>query len=155
MISISLNSFSVNPTKWSNTLKQFVGNLPTNCLSVFDHFVGLALKVLKGSGNCTEIKLLSLTCTGIQDQQISHLTNAFNIFANSQKSTSYNFLFFKAMFLTTNRWQLEWMMISINLKCPWYESLLRKLPFLSPSSNNISLMHNLLMRNISKCSGTI
>ena len=27
-------------------LKQFVGNLPTNCLSVFDHFVGLALKGL-------------------------------------------------------------------------------------------------------------
>ena len=25
---------------------QFVGNLPTNCLSVFDHFVGLALKGL-------------------------------------------------------------------------------------------------------------
>ena len=35
-----------NPTKWSNTLKQFVGNLPTNCLSVFDHFVKLALKEL-------------------------------------------------------------------------------------------------------------
>ena len=29
------------------TLKQFVGNLLTNCLSVFDHFVGLALKGLK------------------------------------------------------------------------------------------------------------
>ena len=28
------------------TLKQFVGNLPTNCLSVFDHFVKLALKGL-------------------------------------------------------------------------------------------------------------
>ena len=28
------------------TLKQFVGNLLTNCLSVFDHFVGLALKGL-------------------------------------------------------------------------------------------------------------
>ena len=26
-------------TKWANTLKQFVGNLPTNCLSVFGHFV--------------------------------------------------------------------------------------------------------------------
>ena len=26
------------------TLKQFVASLPTNCLSVFDHFVGLALK---------------------------------------------------------------------------------------------------------------
>ena len=28
------------------TLKQFVGKLPMNCLSVFDHFVGLALKGL-------------------------------------------------------------------------------------------------------------
>ena len=35
-----LNPLSVNPTKWSNTFKQFVGNMPTNCLSVFDHFVG-------------------------------------------------------------------------------------------------------------------
>ena len=38
------NYLSANPTKWSNTLTQFVGNLPKNCLSVFDHFVGLALK---------------------------------------------------------------------------------------------------------------
>ena len=29
------------------TLKQFIGKLPTNCLSVFDHFVILALKGLK------------------------------------------------------------------------------------------------------------
>ena len=41
-----LNPLRDNPTKWSNTLKQFVGNLPTNCLSVFDHFVKLALKGL-------------------------------------------------------------------------------------------------------------
>ena len=41
-----LNSLSDNFTKWSNTLKQFVGNLPTTCLSVFDHFVRLALKGL-------------------------------------------------------------------------------------------------------------
>ena len=41
-----LNSLSANPTKWSNTLKQFVGTLLTNCLSVFDHFVKLALKGL-------------------------------------------------------------------------------------------------------------
>ena len=40
-----VNPLSVNPTKWSNTLKQFVGQ-PTNCLSMFDHFVGLALKAL-------------------------------------------------------------------------------------------------------------
>ena len=31
-------------TKWSNTLKQFAGKLLTNCLSVFDHFVGLVLE---------------------------------------------------------------------------------------------------------------
>ena len=42
----SLNSLSANPTKWSNTIKQFVGKLQTNCLSLFDHFVGLALKGL-------------------------------------------------------------------------------------------------------------
>ena len=40
------NPFSANPTKGSNALKQFVGNLPTNCLRVFDHFVGLTLKGL-------------------------------------------------------------------------------------------------------------
>ena len=44
-----LNSLNTKFTKWSNTLKQFVGNLPINCLSVFDHFVGLALK---GLGSC-------------------------------------------------------------------------------------------------------
>ena len=37
-----LDLLSSNPTKWSNTLKHLVGKLPTNCLSAFDHFVGLA-----------------------------------------------------------------------------------------------------------------
>ena len=40
------NPLSANFTKWSNTFKQFVGKLSTNCLSVFDHFVGLGLKGL-------------------------------------------------------------------------------------------------------------
>ena len=39
-----IKPLSANPTKWSNALKQFVGKLPTNYSSVFDHFVGLALK---------------------------------------------------------------------------------------------------------------
>ena len=30
-----INPLSANPEKWSNTLKQIVGNLPTICLSVF------------------------------------------------------------------------------------------------------------------------
>ena len=42
-----INPLSANPTKWSNTLKQFVGNLPTKCLSVFDYFLKLTLKGLK------------------------------------------------------------------------------------------------------------
>ena len=41
-----VNPLSGNPTKWSNTLKQFVGKLPTNFLSVFDHYVELVLKGL-------------------------------------------------------------------------------------------------------------
>ena len=38
------NPFSANFTKCPNTLKQFVRKLPTDCLSVFYHVVGLALK---------------------------------------------------------------------------------------------------------------
>ena len=38
------NPLKTNHAKWSNTLKQSA--LPTNCLSVFDHFVGFALKGL-------------------------------------------------------------------------------------------------------------
>ena len=37
---------AINIAKSSNSLKQFVGKLPTNCLSVFGYFVGLALKGL-------------------------------------------------------------------------------------------------------------
>ena len=44
---INFNPLSANITKWSNALKQFVGKLLTNCLSVFVHFVGLVLKALK------------------------------------------------------------------------------------------------------------
>ena len=54
---ISVNSLSTNFTKWSNTLKQFVGKLPTNCLSVFDHFAALAFKGLK---NVNMLKAVSL-----------------------------------------------------------------------------------------------
>ena len=43
---LKINPLSANPTKWSNTLKQFAGNLLKNCLSVFDHFVKLVFKGL-------------------------------------------------------------------------------------------------------------
>ena len=38
------NLLSANPTKWPNTLKQFVGKFPTKCLGVFGHFVKFVLK---------------------------------------------------------------------------------------------------------------
>ena len=44
-----LNPLSANPEKWSNTLKQIVGNLPKICLSVFDHLMNLALKGLSAA----------------------------------------------------------------------------------------------------------
>ena len=43
----NFNPLSAKFIKWSNTLKQIVGNLPTICLSMFDHFLGLAFKGLK------------------------------------------------------------------------------------------------------------
>ena len=43
----TLNPLSANPIKRLNTLKQFVGKLPANCLSVFVHFVNLVLKGLR------------------------------------------------------------------------------------------------------------
>ena len=46
-----INPLSAKLIKWSNTLKQIVGNLPTICLSVFEHFSGLALKGLKIAKN--------------------------------------------------------------------------------------------------------
>ena len=55
--SLRVNPLSLNPTKWSNTLNQFVGKLPKNCLSVFDHFMELAVKGF--------IFLLSFFCTAI------------------------------------------------------------------------------------------
>ena len=55
------NSLSANSTKWSNTLKQFVGILPTNFLSVFDHFVGLALKGLRVKKTLVRLSVLILS----------------------------------------------------------------------------------------------
>ena len=40
-----LTPLNANPTKWSDT-QTIRQQQPTNCLSAFDHFVGLALKGL-------------------------------------------------------------------------------------------------------------
>ena len=43
---MGFNTLDTNPTKWSNTLKQFVGKSRQIVWEMFDHFVGLAPKVL-------------------------------------------------------------------------------------------------------------
>ena len=53
MRQLNFNHLSAKISKWLNTLKQFVDNLPTNCLSVFDYFVELALKGLRNLLNST------------------------------------------------------------------------------------------------------
>ena len=53
-----INPLSTNPTKGSNTLKQFIGKLPTNYLSVFDHFVKLAFKGLRETVKCLLLTLV-------------------------------------------------------------------------------------------------
>ena len=58
-----ISTLSANPTKWSNTLKQFVGKLPTNCLSVFGHFVKLTLKGLASNLVFSTVKYLFILLT--------------------------------------------------------------------------------------------
>ena len=80
-----LNPLMANITKWSNTLKQFVGKLATNCLSVFDHFVGLALK---GLNNVTSML------------KLWHMT----ISQNSQENTCVRAYFLIKLQASLSRW---------------------------------------------------
>ena len=65
----SLNPLSAKFIKWSNTLKQIVGKLPTICLSVFDHFSGLALKGLSTAQSMCLLKNYKMS--------VSQIMNAF------------------------------------------------------------------------------
>ena len=71
----NLNPLSAKFIKWSNTLIQIVGKLPTICLSVFDHFSGLALKGLsvvlkKGVATFLERLILYLISTPLPNHRI-------------------------------------------------------------------------------------
>ena len=81
-LSMVIISLSVNFTKWSNTLKQFVGKLPTNCLSVFDYFVGLALK---GLSLCKNPTYWQIPSTDIDDQRLYNLITWKNISVHNFK----------------------------------------------------------------------
>ena len=81
---IFINPLSANPIKWSNTLKQFVGKLPTNCLSVFDHFVKLAFKGLKLENQLDSSKSKA-SCAILW--KASNVTDHFNRFSRLLTST--------------------------------------------------------------------
>ena len=67
-----LNPLSANPKKWPNTLRKFVGKLSTNCLSVFDHFVKLALKWLMDLRISSE--LFSRSSERVEDINLRYLS---------------------------------------------------------------------------------
>ena len=82
-----VNPLSANFTKWSNTLKQFVGKVPTNCLSVFDHFVGLVHKGLRKRHKINYKykkykypNLLLIRICELKSEKLSHSQRAFSRF---------------------------------------------------------------------------
>ena len=87
-----LNPFEANPTKCSNTLKQIVGELPTNCLSVFDHFVGLTLKWLISSAKNSLSKRLERLLQILGDRKISKLSGDSLVPNLSPRNESYESL---------------------------------------------------------------
>ena len=86
-LNIFFNPLSANPTKWPNTLKQFVGKLPTNCLSVFGHFLNLALKGLRSTlNNLNSIVTTEICCT------VDDKTVAVPLHSSTSQIYNYNFL---------------------------------------------------------------
>ena len=73
------NPLSAKFIKWSNTLKQIVGKLRTICLSVFDHFSGLALKGLRNKvvGNTNYWEMFQ--CFHLRWKNIKELESTYGI----------------------------------------------------------------------------
>ena len=101
---LTFNPLSANFTKWSNTHKQFVGTLPTTGLSVFDHFVKLALKGLM-------LQYLRSSCPDgahcVKRVQIrSYFWSVFSCIFCSVRIRSYSGLYFSAFRVNTETWHL-------------------------------------------------
>ena len=88
----NLDPLTTNPIKWSNKLKLFVSKLPTNCLSVFDHFVKLVLKGLRGFNKYT-----------IQKIYCGNLVSRLLLWRKCEMQTSYKTLVSK----NATTWKLE------------------------------------------------
>ena len=86
-LNIFFKPLSANPTKWPNTLKQFIGKLPTNGLSMFGHFLNLALKGLRSTlNNLNSIVTTEICCT------VDDKTVAVPLHSSTSQIYNYNFL---------------------------------------------------------------
>ena len=61
ILRVVFNPLSANPTKWSNTLKQFVGKLINNC-SKNEYIIDAFLKISKFSKQLFRLSLKSWLC---------------------------------------------------------------------------------------------
>ena len=124
---------SANFTKWSNTLKQFLGKLATNCLSVFDHFVGLALKGL--------IIRLEKNLESTQYNACLALTGAIRARQKKKSITNWDCNPFKIDLGVENLafFIRSWKMKILNIFSVWY--LVRRSLY-STRIINIKLKHN-------------
>ena len=81
----SINPLNAKITKWSNTLKQFTSKLPTNFLSVFDHFVGLAFKGLRNAF-ITKMKTAKIHLTSLFHHYMLDICNGLVVKVLDSKS---------------------------------------------------------------------
>ena len=81
----SINPLNAKITKWSNTLKQFTSKLPTNFLSVFDHFVGLAFKGLRNAF-ITKMNTAKIHLTSLFHHYMLHICNGIVVKVLDSKS---------------------------------------------------------------------
>ena len=118
-ISEYISTLSANPTKWSNTLKQFVGKLPTNCLSVFGHFVKLTLKGLASNLVFSTVKYLFILLT-----HFSPMSHFYSPWKHQEKYTRVYFLAFILLTKINHCSQVKTNVNFIKFSIRWYQTMI-------------------------------
>ena len=134
-----INPLNANPTKWPNILKQLVGKLPTNCLSVFGHFLNLTLKGLRVSYLILRVILELLrdisNGTKLNVYKKQHCTK--NELKNSRESNKIR---------TYNHLVRKWTLNQYTISC--YDIIWRKNNFASLNKNNLPITSRISMKNV-------
>ena len=134
-----INPLNANPTKWPNILKQLVGKLPTNCLSVFGHFLNLTLKGLRVSYLILRVILELLrdisNGTKLNVYKKQHCTK--NELKNSRESNKIR---------TYNHLVRKWTLNQHTISC--YDIIWRKNNFASLNKNNLPITSRISMKNV-------